>query len=62
MEKPYYPCGTQIKIFQMGGLFDNDYSIEEEINLFLTQHEGFILDIQAVPCGNLTKIIIIYRV
>lgn len=55
-EHPYYPAGTQVKMIDIQG------TNADELNDFLIEYEGFILDIK--PMGlmhGLTRYVIIYK-
>lgn len=57
-EHPYYPAGTQIKMIDVRG------TNAEELNDFLLEYEGFILNIYPTPMPslyNITRFTIVYK-
>ena len=57
-EHPFYPAGVQIKVFCLPRFSNNT----DEINAFLLEYEGYILDIQffGYPYDR-PSVMIVYR-
>lgn len=55
-EHGYYPVGTQIKMIDVQGINT------DELNDFLIEYEGFILDIKPMSLFHgLTRFVVVYR-